>query len=189
MAAGASRAGSVPPSSTRTSPPASLDRIDPQALGRRPGQHLAGADVEQRLMQRALDRVALHEAVGERRIGVRADAVGGKISSPMRNSAMVVPSTSTPSTSPARNASSDATFCHAMPEHSVRSSRRAQLAQHTPFPHARNYFPPSNCFGAGDACRQGCFRKFISVPSYRRDIGGRHGAGTSRNQGQLSAHL
>ncbi len=53
-----------------------LDRIDLEVLGRRAAQRLAGADFELRLMQRAFDRVALDEPVGEQSVGVGADAVG-----------------------------------------------------------------------------------------------------------------
>src|SRR5215471_453327 len=42
---------------------------------------------------------------------------------------------------------------------------------------------------ADSARPRGCFQKFISVPSYRRRTGGRHGARTARDEGQLSAHL
>ncbi len=57
------------------------DGVGLQIFGGRRVEHLAGADVEARGMQRALDGFAVEPAVGQARIGMGADIVGGEESS------------------------------------------------------------------------------------------------------------
>jgi hypothetical protein len=95
-------------------------------------------------MQRALDRVAFHEAVGKRRIGVRADAVGGVdfIADAKQRDGCPVDVDTEHLAGAQRVERRHLLPCHA--EHSVRSSRPCSLLSIPHFPLLAIIFRPSS---------------------------------------------